>query len=70
MICVALLQKYSYHLEFFHILSHYNNKPSFILLGFYVKSQHKVLHNYMCQFLKFFLLIKSVPGILIFICLL
>lgn len=39
------LQKYS-PLKFFHILSQYNQKVQYVLIGFYMTDQHSVVHNF------------------------
>ena len=45
MIIYSALQNYSPPLDPFHALSCFNDKCKCILLGFYVKDQHKVVHN-------------------------
>lgn len=43
---VQSLKKVLTGLEFFHILSYYIHKLQCILMGFYVASQQKVVHNF------------------------
>ena len=42
---IQCLAKVFIALELFHILSRYKHKLKYILLGFYVIDQHKVVHN-------------------------